>query len=185
MTRMLVYLYRLYLHGLTGAMIAVPFLFGYYIEQQYLLLGLNVVLILAFHIIVVHGYTWIHDTGINAIERRRRSLLITGPAMAMIFALAASNPGAAGMMLGAGLIMGSISRSFTLAIIAVATLFITMSLMLTSANYEAPLSMLIMLPLFMLLGMSDQGYLHALIVSGQNQHVADGDISNHSALKHR
>lgn len=157
------YLYRLYLHGLSGAMIAVPFMFAHYIEQQYLLLGLNIVLIAVFHIIVVQGYLWINEPGCDLHEQQRRSVLIAAPAMAMIFALAASNPGAAGMMLGLGLIVGSAPRAMTTALYGLATLLITLCLMLTSARYSVPTAMLVMLPMFMLLGFMDRGHLYQLI----------------------
>jgi len=157
------YLYRLYLHGLTGAMIAVPFMFANYIEQQYLLLGLNIVLVAGFHITVVRGYQWINEPGCNLHEQQRRSVLIAAPAMAMTFALAASNPGAAGMMLGVGLIVGSAPRAVITALYGVATLLITLCLMLTSARYSVPTAMLVMLPMFMLLGIVDRGHLYQLI----------------------
>jgi hypothetical protein len=156
-------LYKLYLHALTGAMIAVPFLFVHYIEQQFVLLFLNIVLIAAFHIMVVRGYIWINDPGCGAWEQQRRSLIMAGPVMAMIFAVATTNPGASGMLLGAGLIMGSQHRSMILACYALATLLITFLIILFSSNYLVPSSMLVILPMFMLLGFVDRGHLYTLI----------------------
>lgn len=156
-------LYRLYLHCLTGTMIAVPFMFAHYIEQQYLLLSLNVVLVCGFHIAVVRGYVWINEAGCDLREQQRRSLYIVALAMAMTFALAASNPGAAGMLLGIGLIVGSAPRSMSTALYGLAAMLITLLLLLTSAHYQLPSAMLVMLPMLMLMGFMDRGHLYQLI----------------------
>jgi len=173
MNKLTSYLYRFYLHGLTGSLIAVPFMFAHYLEQQYLLLGLNIMLIAGFHISVVQGYLWINEPECNLHEQQRRSVMIAAPAMAMSFALAASNPGAAGMMLGVGLIVGSAPRAVITALYGVATLLITLCLMLTSARYSVPTAMLAMLPMFMLLGLLDRGHLYQLM------HTASDSASIH------
>lgn len=170
-------LYKLYLHALTGSMIAVPFLFAHYIEQQFILLFLNIVLIICFHIIVVRGYMWINDPDYDNHELQRRSLILAGPIMALVFAVVVSNPGAAGMMLGVGLIVGSNSRFMTLVLYALATLLITFCLMLTSLRYQAPPAMLVMLPMLLLLGLSDRGHLYKLIHPANDCHTNSGFLT--------